>query len=50
MELAEVYFHKSGYSKSVEINNCSNYDQSNKIGTCLLCTIKIIMKKVAKIF
>ena len=50
MELAEVYFPKNGCSKSVKINNCPNYNQSNKIGTCLPFTVKIIIKRVTKIF
>ena len=40
-------------SRAVKINNCSNYDQSmkiGKIGTGLLYTIKVEFKSGAKIF
>ena len=37
-------------SRAVKINNCSNYDQSIKIATGLLYTIKIKFKRGAKIF
>ena len=40
-------------SRAVKIKNCSNYDQSmkiGKIGTGLLYTIKVEFKRGAKIF